>query len=87
MEDLMSPFLLEFYILFIIILMMIAYAGIEGTLRVFQYLELLVKTFVIEIKKFFLKIKLKRQLDKDYKYFQERLKEIKDNAKRNNDEN
>jgi len=83
----MSPFLLEFYILFIIILMMIAYAGIEGTLRVFQYLELLVKTFVIEIKKFFLKIKLKRQLDKDYKYFQERLKEIKDNAKRNNDEN
>jgi hypothetical protein len=66
---------------------MIAYAGIEGTLRVFQYLELLVKTFVIEIKKFFLKIKLKRQLDKDYKYFQERLKEIKDNAKRNNDEN
>jgi len=87
MEDLMTPFLLEFYILFIIILMMIAYAGIEGTLRVFQYLELLVKTFVIEIKKFFLKIKLKRQLDKDYKYFQERLKEIKDNAKRNNDEN
>lgn len=83
----MSPFLLEFYILFIIILMMIAYAGTEGTLRVFQYLELLVKTFVIEIKKFFLKIKLKRQLDKDYKYFQKRLKEIKDNAKRNNDEN
>ena len=83
----MSPFFLEFYILFIIILMMISYAGTEGTLRVFQYLELLVKTFVIEIKKFFLKIKLKRQLDKDYKYFQERLKEIKDNAKRNNDEN
>jgi len=66
---------------------MISYAGIEGTLRVFQYLELLVKTFVIEIKKFFLKIKLKRQLDIDYKYFQERLKEIKDNAKRNNEEN
>ena len=78
----MNPVLLEFDILLIILVGMIAYAGMEGTLRVFVYFELLLKIFYIEIKKWILKRKLKRQLDIDYVAFQKELEEIK-NAKRN----
>jgi len=83
----MSPILIEFYFLFIILLLMVAYAGTDGTLRVFQYLELVFKLIVVNIRKFFFGIKLKRQLDIDRKYFENRLKKIKENAKRNIDEN
>jgi hypothetical protein len=80
----MNPVLLEFDILLLILLLMIAYAGVEGTLRVFVYFELLIKIFIIDIQKWFLKRKLKRQLDIDYAKFYKEMEELK-NAKGHSD--
>lgn len=80
----MNSMLLEFDLLLLIFVLMVAYAGFEGTMRVFVYLNLLFKTFLIEIQKWFMKRKMKRQLDIDYEQFQKDLEELR-NAKRNHD--
>ena len=65
----MDSLLLELYFLIAIILLMIAYAGFEGTMRVFVYLELQIKYAYIRIIMYFIGRKLRRQLNitrKDY---------------------
>lgn len=78
----MNPILLEFYLLFSIILLMIAYAGFEGTMRVFAYIELQIKYQYIMLLTWRMRRKLKRQLDTDLKYILERI----ENAKKSNEE-
>lgn len=41
---------------------MVAYAGIEGTLRLFLYCDLQFKFLMIQIRRYFFEIKLRRQL-------------------------
>lgn len=77
----MNPILLEFYLLFSIILLMIAYAGFEGTMRVFTYIELQIKYQYIMFLTWRMRRKLKRQLDIDHKYILERI----ENAKKSNE--
>ena len=57
---------------------MIAYAGFEGTMRVFAYLDLQIRYIPIKIKMELMKRTLKKQLDKDRDYL---LKRIEENAK------
>jgi len=77
----MNPILLEFYLLFAIILLMIAYAGFEGTMRVFTYIELQIKYQYIMFLTWRMRRKLKKQLDTDLKYILERI----ENAKKSNE--
>jgi len=58
----MDPSLISLYLCILILIGMIAYAGIEGTLRVFQYLELQVRFFFVKVQLYFMKRKLERQL-------------------------
>jgi len=58
----MTSFLIEFYVLIIILMMMIAYAGFEGTMRVFVYLELQIKYAYIRFIMWRMGRKLKKQL-------------------------
>jgi hypothetical protein len=46
----MNSILVEFYFLIAILILMIAYAGFEGTLRVFVYLELQIKYTYVRIR-------------------------------------
>lgn len=48
---------------------MIAYAGIEGTLRVFAWLDLQIRYIPLRIKIELMKRKLKKELDRDMKLF------------------
>lgn len=56
---------------------MVAYAGVDNTLRVFTYLELQIKFLPIRIRLFFFERKLKRMLAKDVEDHSKLIKEIK----------
>jgi hypothetical protein len=67
--------LLGFYVTIIILGLMVAYAGFEGTMRVFTYLDLQLRYFIIQTQMKFLGWKLKRQLIKDTKSYEKFLKD------------
>ena len=70
--------MISLYLTVVIVTLMIAYAGFEGTMRVFAYLDLQIRYIPIKIKMELMKRKLKKQLDKDRDYL---LKRIEENAK------
>jgi hypothetical protein len=51
-----------FYTSVAIVMLMIAYAGVEGTLRVFTYWDLKIRFLIIRIRMYFMGRKLRRQL-------------------------
>ena len=69
--------LLGVYIFLIVILLMIAYDGVEGTLRVFAYFDLQFKYAIVKIRMFFIERKLRKRLLKDTEYYTKLIKEIK----------
>ena len=70
--------LLGVYIFLIVILLMIAYDGVEGTLRVFAYLDLQFRYAIIKVRMFLIERKLRKRLFKDAEYYTKLIKEIKD---------
>ena len=52
-----------FYLLIIAIVLMVSYAGIEGTLRLFLYCDYQFRFLMIQIRRYFFGIKLRRQLN------------------------
>lgn len=58
----MNSILFEFYFLIVILLLMIAYAGFEGTMRVFVYLELQIKYAYIKVQMWQMKRSLRSKL-------------------------
>ena len=78
----MPFYLFEFYALIVIVMLMIAYAGFEGTMRVFVYIELQIKYAYIKFIMWRMGRKLKRQLDKETEKF---LKEYDAKRKSNED--
>jgi len=59
---------ISLYLTIVVVALMIAYAGIEGTLRVFAWMDLQIRFIPIKIKMELMKRKLKSQLDKDRDY-------------------
>ena len=72
--------MISLYLTIIIVTLMIAYAGFEGTMRLFAYIDLHMRFVPIKIKMEYMKWTLKKQLDKDRNHI---LKEIEKNAKSN----
>jgi len=58
----MYPQMIGLYLTIVIVLWMIWYAGIEGTMRLFAYIELTLKYQVIRLRMYFMMLKLERQL-------------------------
>jgi len=58
----MNPSLISLYITVLIFSAMVWYAGLEGTMRVFTYIELTLKYSHIKLQMFFMKRKLEKQL-------------------------
>lgn len=61
--------LYSFYITAAIILLMIAYAGVESTMNLFVYINLQLRYIPLRVRIEFMKRKLKKQLDRDVKQF------------------
>ena len=70
--------MVAFYLTVLILTCMIWYAGLEGTMRVFTYLDLQVRYLGIQAQMKWMGWKLKRQLIKDTNNFHKFLKEYKD---------
>mgnify|MGYP007059509201 FL=1 len=58
----MYPELIGLYLTIGIILWMVWYAGVDGTMRLFEYIELTVEHQVIRLRLYFMRLKLERQL-------------------------
>ena len=72
--------MISFYLIVTIFILMIAYAGVENTLKLFYYINLQLTYILIKMKMELMKRKLKSQLIEDKKYF---LKRSKEHAKSN----
>jgi hypothetical protein len=69
--------MVAFYLTVLIFTCMVWYAGLEGTMRVFAYLDLQIRYLGIQAQMKWMGWKLKRQLVKDTTNFQKFLKEYK----------
>ena len=70
--------LLGFYVTVLILTLMVAYAGFEGTMRVFTYLDLQFRYSIVKLQMLFMGWKLKRQLVKDTERYTKFIEGIKD---------
>jgi len=70
--------LIGLYLVLFIIAGMIAYAGIEGTMDVFVYLNLQLRLVYINFRKEIMKFKLKRGLDKMRNNYLKELEKLND---------
>ena len=70
--------MIGFYLTVSILILMIAYAGFENTLRLFRFADLTIRYKIIKIRGYFLMRQLKKQLDLDREYFKQRLKDAED---------
>ena len=70
--------MVAFYLTVLIFACMVWYAGLEGTMRVFAYLDLQMRHLGIQMQMKWMGWKLKRQLVKDTTEFEKFLKEYKD---------
>jgi len=59
----MDPSILGLYFTLLIIVLMIAYAGVEGTLRVFVYLDLQLRYAWVRTRMWFMKKRLEKNLN------------------------
>ena len=64
------------YLVVAIVLLCIAYAGPEETMRLFAYLDLQLRFAWIRFRMMLMRRKLKRQLDKDFAHYNKLIKEI-----------
>ena len=55
--------MMSFYLTFLVVIGLVAVGGVDGTLRLVQYIELRLKTYWIEFRLFQMKRKLKKELD------------------------
>jgi len=78
----MNSILIEFYFLIAILMLMIAYAGFEGTMRVFVYLELQIKYAYVRVRMWQmrrnLRSKLKVQTEEFLKEYDAKRKDHQD---------
>ena len=54
--------MITFYLLVLILILMIAYAGVDGTMRVFVYLDLSIKYAIVRVRMYFMGRRLRKQL-------------------------
>jgi len=70
--------MLGIYVIISLIVLMVAYAGVEETMRLFAYADLVIRYQWIKFKMFLMRRKLEQQLIKDLPNFNKLAKELKD---------
>jgi len=71
--------MLGLYLVVAIVLLCVAYAGVEETMRLFAYLDLQLRFAWVRFRMVLMRRKLKRQLDKDFVHYNKLIKEISKN--------
>lgn len=66
------------YVSVVILFLMVAYAGVDGSIRFFIYLDLQLRHAIIKIRMALLGWKLRRHLRDDANNYKKLIKEIKD---------
>ena len=67
--------MLGLYLIVAIVLLLVAYAGVEETMRLFAYLDLQLRYAFVRFRMMLLRRKLKQQLIKDLPEFNKLIKE------------
>ena len=66
--------MVSLYLTLAIVLLMVAYAGVENTMRVFGYMDLELRFQVVIVRSYFLRRKLERELNLPITSFTEHYK-------------
>ena len=73
--------MLGIYVIITLIVLMVAYAGVEETMRLFAYADLVIRYQWIKFKMFMMKRKLEQQLIKDLPDYNKLIKELKNDQR------
>jgi len=73
--------MLGIYVIGTVIVLMVAYAGMEETMRLFSYVDLMIRWQLIQFRMFMMKRKLEQQLIKDLPDYNKFIKELKDDQR------
>jgi hypothetical protein len=73
--------MLGIYVIVTLIILMVAYAGIEETIRLFAYTDLVIRYQWIKFRMFMMRRKLEQQLIKDLPDYNKLIKELKDDQR------
>ena len=73
--------MLGIYVIIALIILMVAYAGVEETMRLFSYSDLVIRYQWIRFRMFLMRRKLEQQLIKDLPNFNKLTKELKDDQR------
>ena len=73
--------MLGLYVLITCFILLVAYAGMEETIRLFAYIDLVIRYQWIKFKMFMMRRKLEQQLLKDLPNFNKLAKELKDDQR------
>lgn len=71
--------MLGLYVVIAIVILCIAYAGVEETMRLFAYLDLQLRYAWVRFKMYLMRRKLEQQLIKDLPEYNKVIKELKKN--------
>ena len=73
--------MLGIYVIGTLIVLMVAYAGIEETMRLFAYVDLMIRWQWVQFRMFMMRRKFEQQLIKDLPNFNKLTKELKDDQR------
>ena len=73
--------MLGIYVIITLIVLMVAYAGMEETMRLFAYADLVIRYQWIKFRMFMMRRKLKQQLIKDLPDYNKLIKELKNDQR------
>ena len=73
--------MLGIYVIGTVIILMVAYAGMEETMRLFSYVDLMIRWQWIQFRMFMMKRRLEQQLIKDLPDYNKLIKELKNDQR------
>jgi len=71
--------MLGLYLVIVIVLLCVAYAGVDETMRLFAYLDLMLRWQWVRFRMYLMRRKLEQQLIKDLPEYNKPIKELKEN--------
>ncbi len=73
--------MLGLYVLITCFILLVSYAGMEETVRLFAYIDLVIRYQWVQFKMFMMRRKLEQQLIKDLPDYNKLIKELKDDQR------
>ena len=73
--------MLGIYVIITLIVLMVAYAGVEETMRLFAYADLVIRWQWVQFRMFMMRRKLEQQLIKDLPDYNKLIKELKNDQR------